>query len=671
MIDEPNNFRYFSKNKEKERNMTVPTWSGQVDHISPRTGKAIVGNNSDSANVTDVNHPFELFHQQAAMLAYSSHSRYQAPPTGSNYSRLDEPLPRHVNWDDMDDDDDDENEEEREFRARRERQQWLHNTELPLQEKLTSFWEPSPEEPHVLPSSSSPPLPPQEQHHDVAWRMFWMPPYPCDFAVPLPISSWTGARNEVARSSDSVVETWDNYVNGSTGSSWDQWKEDELRERLRHVLEDCDSLQGVTMITQGHGVYAGLATELLQELQDECRTAGKLAIHVADDTTISNSLQQSNSDSVIDKENNPPSLSSSSSSIASWQVGQASRVRNMLQRALTMHGLATNANVVLPVTLLNHGSSLFAESAKLALALETATLPYRLGPSSGSCSSNSLYPSKIGLNSYYTGNLTGEFPFGTAACLSFGEYLACLQPSQQYRLIELDACTSPIDKFTNVLQAGTSLERDSRMRESDKSAGAVGPPGAWMQTDATKGGIMSSFSPSHESATTDRSMHHHFALAASLRPADEVTSLTTPSQQMSLPLVSQYVKSLMEGMGVRYRPEVSVASVLEQSVGKLTSGGYGAGSYWHTTCWNHNTQQPPPVLSVLSNTSRVYPRLYSITSDAKQVLTSIRFRGFYNRDVQNGVLPEREDSEDALSYCLDLRDLYHPPEGSGLGMDAE
>jgi hypothetical protein len=32
----------------------------------------------------------------------------------------------------------------------------------------------------------------------------------------------------------------------------------------------------------------------------------------------------------------------------------------------------------------------------------------------------------------------------------------------------------------------------------------------------------------------------------------------------------------------------------------------------------------------------------------------------------NGVLPEEEDCHDALEECFNLRDAYHPPDGSGL-----
>jgi hypothetical protein len=77
-----------------------------------------------------------------------------------------------------------------------------------------------------------------------------------------------------------------------------------------------------------------------------------------------------------------------------------------------------------------------------------------------------------------------------------------------------------------------------------------------------------------------------------------------------------------------------------------------------------------PVLAVLGNTTRVYNRLHEIASEMKQACSS-KYRGIYNREVTNGRLPEREDCDHALTACFDLRDLYHPPEGSGLGVNEE
>jgi hypothetical protein len=66
----------------------------------------------------------------------------------------------------------------------------------------------------------------------------------------------------------------------------------------------------------------------------------------------------------------------------------------------------------------------------------------------------------------------------------------------------------------------------------------------------------------------------------------------------------------------------------------------------------------------------VYPHLQQISDDMKQAMMP-RSRGYYNRDVTNGLLPEQEDCQEALASCLDVRDLYRPPSGSGLAVDEE
>ena len=40
--------------------------------------------------------------------------------------------------------------------------------------------------------------------------------------------------------------------------------------------------------------------------------------------------------------------------------------------------------------------------------------------------------------------------------------------------------------------------------------------------------------------------------------------------------------------------------------------------------------------------------------------------GYLSRDVMVGVVPEKDDCEEALEYCQELVDVYEPPYGSGL-----
>lgn len=109
-----------------------------------------------------------------------------------------------------------------------------------------------------------------------------------------------------------------------------------------------------------------------------------------------------------------------------------------------------------------------------------------------------------------------------------------------------------------------------------------------------------------------------------------------------------------------------MGAVMDQSVASLTQGGYGAGAYWKRVLGD----ETHPVLSVMGNTTRVYPYLDSTGQKMKDSL-SHKYRGYHNRDVSNGVLPEADDCSEAQDYCFDARDSYQPPEGSGLVLDSE
>jgi len=79
------------------------------------------------------------------------------------------------------------------------------------------------------------------------------------------------------------------------------------------------------------------------------------------------------------------------------------------------------------------------------------------------------------------------------------------------------------------------------------------------------------------------------------------------------------------------------------------------------TCASHT-----PILSVLGNSTRSYPRLNTISSGFVDALHSRQNKGYLSRDVMAGVIPEKDDCEEALEYCRELMDVYEPPLGSGL-----
>ena len=147
---------------------------------------------------------------------------------------------------------------------------------------------------------------------------------------------------------------------------------------------------------------------------------------------------------------------------------------------------------------------------------------------------------------------------------------------------------------------------------------------------------------------------------------------------------------------MKYRPEVSSGLVVRDSVAQLT----GVSSYWgsifaerrfpsRTTAtggasaaevMSPETQQQSerptlsatdianntPILSVLGNSTRSYPRLNSISTGFMDSLHSRSNKGYFSRDVMSGLIPESDDCEEALEYCRELVDVYEPPLGSGL-----
>jgi hypothetical protein len=350
----------------------------------------------------------------------------------------------------------------------------------------------------------------------------------------------------------------------------------------------------------------------------------------------------------------------------SWHGSNVQRLRRQVETGLAWHSYVELASSVLPLQLpkasslpssLSSTAAALAPAAYTALALESVTLPYRLSGKSNQ--------SRLGLNSYYYGSFGGDSPFGTAPKLGFGEFLSSLQPSSRHSILELDTLLpGSLGKQNGRplwirLQEGTSVERDHRMRDTREQRSQDVLPGAWLQdkrSSSHDNGLLTYLSPhgTDHKATADRSAHQHFGLSTSVRE-------NVPSSATTL----QYVTCLMQGMGIRYRPESSIATVVNQSLAALTGDGYAAGSYWQSV-WGSST----PVLSVLGNSTRVYPHLHQISDDMKQTMAP-RFRGYYNRDVTNGLLPEAEDCQEALAYCYDVRDLYRPPQGSGLAVDEE
>ena len=642
----------------------------------------------------EMNHNEENpFWNAASTLAYSPYSRYRSNTSIDHYGnknasrlmnvRADPEQSRHVLWDDNEEEEDDDQEEREDpyeiaRRKHRAYNQWNTDIGGPLRQKLSaSYYDSinSPDEvgqqqqtPAAISPSSS-----RISEQDLTWREFWMPPRANKSILSLPFSH------------QSRLDThWeDTYTVES--NTLRTWTEDVLFESFRHLLEASDGCQGVSITTQGQGIYAGLASVLLDEIQQECKSAGRLVYHVLNpaEATATKSTVEDNSSSVT---NDAPITTAAAAdndddtyaTSTSWQEANTRRVRTQIGSGMALHDFSEKGHVILPLHLDHSLGSLFRSSAQLAVALETSSLPLRLRCTN----TNKSRDYRIGLqNAPFFGIGGDDVRWGsTASSLTFTEYISMLRPSSSHPVLELDAmCNSKLTKsdLWSAVRSGTSIEHDDRMRHSGEIGLRGRPqdtqPGTWLEdshNNTTSPGILSSlsYSPEISRSVSNRSIHHHFALSSAARPVLFDNSTCNEVQQYGSAPISDCLSCLIQGMGIRYRPERSMATLLDQSIGSLTfngdGSGYGAGVYWR----NILSSVDCPVVSVVGNTTRSYVSLRTTATNMKRSMGP-RGRGYMNRDIMNRILPERDDCEEALSHVWDLCDRYSPPTGSGYFSD--
>ena len=628
---------------------------------------------------------------------------------------------------------------------------------------------------------------------EIHWHDYWMPPRPrpANYQVPLPFNTaeTNAAAGNVAAWSTSFHMGYRPTHGGGGGDSAGitaTWRENVLSESLRRVLERCDVVKGFSVFVDGGdhgpaagnskshsrpernagtrnkhaqqlasamatasgsgGFHAGLAASLLEELGEECRSAGRWAVLV-DPPRHDDDAVGSGGNGDGKKNDNLP----------------ARRFRQGLNAGLALHGLSANTDALLPlsidgayralrgdnVLLPSANRVLFEGSAALSLALEASTLCYRLR---NRPLPNCTAPrSHLGVQSGLYHRQSGDEPYATPLALTHDEFLACARSSSDRRrsVLELDALLRPPlgqgvptapggsavpaavlaqlaaaglvgggggggntpGELQRRFMRGTSvervdLERKRQRHRSSRGGNSAGQkePGEWLEDISVRapgggGGLLSSLS----GATVPfgkRAIHRHFSLSAALRPtmADALgSSAFVENHNAGSALPTSFLRPMMESMGVAYRPEASFGLVARESVAELTGGG----SYWRTifaagagdaahaptssagaaaiTATSagsgvHGLSSPPrdnlvtrtPVLSVLGNTTRSYPRFHAVSSEFADALCSRRNASYRSRDVVVGLVPEEDDCAEALEHCRDLVDAYEPPRGSGL-----
>jgi hypothetical protein len=320
--------------------------------------------------------------------------------------------------------------------------------------------------------------------------------------------------------------------------------------------------------------------------------------------------------------------------------------------------------------------------------------------------------------------------------LSFPAFLAALVPTSAHCLLELDALTpwdsaaaaaaatqahdddpgvagrlssSSLSPWQARILQGTTAERRllltsgagpgaetgsdaKRLRRGELAQAA---PGAWLRHPPPRG-LVSSWSPrggvgvgagrrerggsrtDQGPLDGDRSVHEHFGLLASLRAGGGRASPSSPRIPPLLPSTEDYVTCLLQGMGIRYRPERAAAcAVSNQSLDELVRGS-AVGAYWKALAPSKGGSASAgpvgrpsacdaPVLAVLGNSTRSHGYLSSVVEEMRDAVsssggtTSSLKRGWFLRDVACGALPEEDECVEALSRCLDVRDVYRPP----------
>jgi hypothetical protein len=621
--------------------------------------------------------------------------RSAAPPPPSRQYKSSAALAnqRHVDWDleeeEDGEDDEDEDVDENERAQRQRRVQQLHQQRLRRQHEvhgtLDELWGRA-----LFSSGSSSTLPAQNSAdprvpHDPtrvrasesASHKSARPPPAAAAAAASPNVSWKTFYRLAPHSPDSVLTAPSSASSSHNDNSNASALSETAEDRIRTLLEECDSCQGMVFFTSNSSTSTSLgrdAQRVLDFHRDECPSSRRLAV------SLMRNHQQAQA-----------------AGLSPQEVAR-SHVRDGIQWS----HLVENSTAVLPLvddwsSSNPNPTSTMAGAMALACALEAATIPYRVRDHAVT---RRRYGAGLGINSGDGYSDHAPLP------MSLASFLAAATPSPVHTVLELDAFT-PVDDVSSLyerqssastaaeallsvlpwqdqLLRGTSVERRmlSRSGASSRSHQQNLDPGAWLQHPSPRG-LVKLWSPtgvaSAANRSDDRSHHQHFALLTSLRTAG-----TTKSADPSIDTADDYVTCLMEGMGIRYRPEQAVASVVaRQSLNGVVKDS-AVGTYWKALLKNKNTAagalpasmnraSDPPVLSVLGNSTRSHSFLSNLAAQMREVVapggrgpggstsfTSVR-HGWFLRDVALGLLPEEDDCLEALSHCLDVRDRYRPP----------
>jgi len=552
-----------------------------------------------------------------------------------------------MNWDDMDEEEEEEEEEYSPYDQERKR---LQQTQQKAYEIYNT---------HTHTSDLFQQL--YQSDHIFSWYDYLLPPLPPSNPSMVSLPLFTNQSDN-----DSKYPSWDSFHSGYDQMDYvtRHWRNEILTERLRKLLEETDYLSGVQIMADGcgMGMYAGLNTFLLQELQEECKSVKTFSILTNDNYDVQDKDSRRN---------------------AFYEF------RKSMNNALSLHGLCTNSHVTLPLHLSQCGSAMFPTSeledardldastpkessttrlssspstlfqstASAALALECATLPYRLSKSTSS------FPIAM------AGSSIVADPYATTDRMNFSEFVTALKPTNRHSILSLDGCFNvkssdqEKDDLEELLMKGMEIyseDNDVRMRHE------LNPtfPGTWM-----KNNTFVDFSSIVDDPTSFIG-HDYFALSSSLRPPTSILlSNKTPSSKFTNSLIQGLIYRGRSPQYIRSLPDRISTCIVPSSVSYLTQFGGYWNSIWNDPFNTSHTNKNPLSWSLLSNSTKSHTKINSCTQHLSQALKgnsgktkfqTQNWKAFYKLSVQKQELPEEEDCLEVLEYFNDLGTLYEP-----------
>ena len=637
----------------------VSSWNGSVDVIvSTQSSSSSYHHSSNNSNNNDNTHQLNEYQTNVSNLldTSSNHSRYYNPHSNQQYTssfNQQQDGNRHFNWDDLNEEEEDEDEKER---RRYQQNIQYQQQQQAVVSQMNQTWK----EIMTVNNNSSK----DNKQQTISYKDYWMPPYPSSSIH------------------HSVVKNH-------------EYSHQQISEHLRKLLEKCDYCKGFQVLSDVIPTTKNNNNiSILQELQDECPSAINYS-------TLLHS--------------NQPSTNTNKYWRAESKVIQ--QFRSFLHTGLTYHGIIEHSDLVLPLSLSTKDDDdfeLFKSSAQIAMAIEASTLPFRIY--NGNNNNNYC----MGIQSGFfqgSGQLSEQQNYSNAQTLSIHEFVSCLRcPSNRHTLLDMSASLPPplngsnnvlvdnddttmneskkagttsnknqlllletlmtsmnipttatnmmmkIDPLYQKLLPGTSIERLQLEQERQQNHRRRNrypqniDPGLWLE-DTSNGGILTTISPTatrssnNASHYNDRSLHRHFSMATSIRPSS------------SSPIIRDYTTMMMEGMGIKCRPEVCLGTVVNQSLQKLTENTW-VGSYWN------NLMSSGDVVTTLSNSTKSYFQIHQTSTNLKDALSK-KYRGYMSRDIMANIVPEYDDCTEALEHLQTLSDIYEPPNGTGFGSDHE